>query len=541
MKIFLSQLNPIVGDIFGNTQKVLKTLQKAKKERVDIVLFPEMILCGYPTDDLLLFPEFISEIEKQTKKIASATIGLFVVVGTVRKEENKLFNTTAIFCDGKFLGYKDKTLLPSYEVFNESRYFKEGKKQKIWEFKGKRIGVFVSEDVWEHAKILKNTYYERDPVEEMKQLKPDIVLISSASPYFLRKKEIREKVYQRTTQTLECPVFVVNQVGGHEQLIFDGYSLYLNEKGEICQEAKGFEEDDMIIDLKNSFLSCPISFDYLHDLYNALVLGVKDYFYKNGFKKAVLGISGGIDSALSCCITVDALGKENVLALNMPTRFSLLEGMEDAKVLSENLGIKMIDMPIDHVYQIFLDLLSPIFSKKCFGTAEENIQARIRAMILMAVSNKLGHVVLSTGNKSEMAMGYCTIYGDMCGGFGVLIDVPKTYVYRLAKYLNKQEKRIPENIIRKEPSAELKQKQKDKDDLPEYSVVDKVLKNYVEEHMSKEEIVKKEKLNQNLVEELIHKIHLAEFKRRQGPIGVRVTKQSFGRGRFFPIVQKWVD
>ncbi len=430
--------------------------------------------------------------------------------------------------------------MPTYDVFSETRYFESGDKQKVWEYKQKKIGVLICEDVWMHSKISSIPFYQRDPVEELKQLHPEIVFILSASPYYMQKKDIRLNVYKQVAITLNCPVVCCNQVGANDQLIFDGNSVYLDSMGNIKVIGKAFEEDVILVDENNLEESCYLNDDEVEELFQALVLGIKDYFEKQNLQKACLGLSGGIDSAVSAYIAKEALGEENILAISMPTRFSSLSSFDDANKLIKNLKIKLLDVPIDQIYQSFLDLLSPIFQGRPFDTTEENLQARIRGMVLMAISNKLGYVVLSTGNKSEMAVGYCTLYGDMCGGFGVLEDVSKKMVYQLAKWINRNEEIIPNSIIEKPPSAELKEDQKDTDSLPPYPIVDEILQSYVEDHLTEKEIIEKFKLPKDLVKDLIGKIHLAEYKRRQAPPGVRVTKRSFGKGRFFPIVQGWV-
>ena len=543
MKIFLGQNNYIIGDLQGNTDKIIHDIHLAKEQKADIAVFSELAICGYPPDDFLLFHDFIEAMQKQLERIIKETKDIFVVVGLARfnKEQRgkPLYNSVAVICDQKLLGYKDKSLLPTYNVFDESRYFAEGEEEKVWQYKNKKIGVLICEDVWEHGQS-PCAQYSRDPVEDMHKLQPDIVLLATASPYYYKKMDLRLEIYKACCQTLQCPMAIVNQVGGNDQLIFDGYSCCLNAKGQVVTIAKGFEEDHLFFDTDQKE-PVKVSLDHIEDLYKALVMGVKDYFTKLKLTKACLGVSGGIDSALTAAIAVDALGKDNVLTLSMPSRFSSLSSIEDANQLVQNLNISIQHIPIDHVFQQFLDLLSPVFLGKPFGTAEENLQARIRGMVLMAVSNKLGHVVLSTGNKSEMAMGYTTLYGDMAGGLGVLTDVSKTLVYKLAKYVNRQKEIIPASCISKPPSAELKADQKDTDDLPSYDIVDAFLSDYVVSHMSLDEISKKQNLSKDLVQDLAKRLHRAEYKRRQGPLGLHVSKKSFSKGRFFPVVQKWID
>lgn len=544
MRIFLAQINPIVGDLKNNGNKIIKTLDLAREKNAEIVVFPEMSICGYPPEDLLLHHSFIEDVEKELTRIIEKTKSLFVLVGLPRKNilerEKPLFNSVAVIYNQKLLGFKDKTLLPTYDVFDERRYFEPGKEQKIFEFKGKKIGVFVCEDIWEHSGSIEVTKYNRDPVKELKELSPDLTFNLSSSPYYFKKKNLRISVCQKAAASLNCPMIFCNQVGANDQLVFDGYSFYVDGKGTILEMAKGFAEDFLLIDTEEKKHPKEFPQDPVEDLYSALVIGVKDYFYKQGFKKAILGLSGGVDSALVACIAQEALGKENVLALSMPSRYSSLASFEDAFLLCNNLGIELKDISIDHTYQVYLDLFSPFFYEKKRDITEENIQARIRGMILMAFSNKFGYIVLSTGNKSEMAMGFCTLYGDMCGGLGVLIDVSKANVYTLCRWINENKNNvIPESILTKAPSAELRENQKDQDTLPPYEIIDAVLEDYIEECLSIEQIVKKRKIGLALVEDVVRKIHLAEYKRRQSPPGIRVTKKSFSKGRNFPIVQKW--
>lgn len=544
MRILVAQLNPVIGDLEGNTQKIIQTLDEARTKEVDIVLFSELSLCGYPPEDLLLHPSFIDAQQKYLDMVIRASARLMVLVGFVRRNpsqgEKAIFNSAAIIQDGKLIGYEDKRLLPTYDVFDERRYFEPGTSSHLWEYKGKKIGVLICEDIWQHAGYVGYTNYSRDPVLDLVPLKPDLVLNLSASPYQFQKPDIRVKVCTKCAKTLHVPVILCCQVGGNDQLVFDGYSVYVDCDGQLRQIAKGFEEDLMIVDLEASACPCPFSYDPLKDLYKALVLGVRDYFHKQGFKKGCLGLSGGIDSALVACIAVDALGKENVLAIGMPSRYSSEMSLSDAKVLAERLGVEWREVPIEKPFQDFLDMLQPHFQGRGPDVTEENLQARIRGMILMAISNKLGYIVLSTGNKSEMGMGYCTLYGDMCGGLGVISDVTKEQVYALSRWINRNGEVIPQSIIDKEPSAELRPNQKDSDSLPPYPVVDKVLQGYVEEYLSPEEIAAKYDLPVEVVLDLARRIHRAEYKRRQAAPGIRVSKKAFRVGRRYPIVQGWM-
>ncbi|HUD02364.1 MAG TPA: NAD+ synthase [Rhabdochlamydiaceae bacterium] len=544
MKVLVAQLDPTIGDFSGNVQKIIQALSYAREKKIDIVLFPELTICGYPPEDLVLHDHFVTASEDALQKILPHTKGLMAVVGLVRRNlaqgEKSLLNSAAILQDGKIVGFHDKALLPTYDVFDERRYFEPGNEFKSWSWKGKNIGVLICEDIWQHAGYVGDTRYACDPVLEMLKLKIDLLLNMSASPYQYQKPDVRVKVCQKAAKTLKCPVVLCAQVGANDQLVFDGYSVYVNGKGELCQLAKGFQEDLMVIDLEAASCPCPFAHDAIGDLFRALVLGTRDYFEKQNFRKAILGLSGGIDSALTACIAVEALGKDNVYALSMPSHFNAPSSLKDAEKLANNLGIDFDVIPIDELYETYLKTLTPFFQGKPLDATEENIQSRIRGMILMALSNKLGYLLLSTGNKSELAMGYCTLYGDMAGGLGVIADVSKTQVYLLAKWINRKKEIIPQATIDKPPSAELRPDQRDTDTLPDYAIVDAVLQAYIEDLLTPEAIVKKYDFPMELVLDLIHRIHSSEYKRRQSAPGIRVTKKALRVGRRYPIVQKWM-
>jgi NAD+ synthase (glutamine-hydrolysing) len=544
MRVLVAQLNPVIGAIQKNVEKIIASLKSARKKKADIVLFSELTICGYPPEDLLLHQEFLEAVEAGLQTIIPQTNGLMVVVGTIRKsdhiQEKSLFNSAAIIQDKKLVGFYDKCLLPTYDVFDERRYFLKGAGSQIWEWKGKKIGVLICEDMWQHSGYMKNINYSVDPVIDLESSNPDLILNLSASPYQFQKPDTRVKVCERAAQTLKCPVILCAQVGANDQLIFDGYSVYVNEEGKLCQLAKGFEEDEILVDTEAASCPCPFDYDPMQDLYRALVLGTRDYFHKQGFSKGLVGISGGIDSALVACIAAEALGKGNVYGVYMPSPFSSPASLEDARALAKNLEIKFDEISIEQPFQIYLNLLKPYFQGKASDVTEENLQARIRGTLLMALSNKLGHILLSTGNKSEMAMGYCTLYGDMAGGLAVISDVLKTQVYTLSKWINRKKEIIPLSTIEKAPSAELRPNQKDSDTLPEYATIDAVVEAYIEDFLSPKEIMKKHKLDKALVMDLIKRIHRAEYKRRQAPPGIRVSRQAFRVGRRSPIVQGWI-
>lgn len=544
LKVLVCQVNPIVGDIEGNAQKILDSLEKGKSLDADLFLFPELCLTGYPPEDFVLLPHFVTAVEKALDKIVSASKGITAIVGTIRRNTIKsvkpLCNSAAVISNGKLLGFQDKTLLPTYDVFSELRYFEPASENKIWDINGKKVAITICEDIWSSSDQLEFTSYEINPLTAIKEKKPDLLLNLSASPWSLGKTRRRFKVGAAASQYVGCPLILCNQVGGNDNLIFDGFSFYVTPDGKLLDIAKGFEEDWLFVDTSAKKEEKVFSFPDMEKLFRALVLGVRDYFHKSGFHKACFGLSGGIDSALVACIAAEALGKENVLAVIMPSRYSSEGSVTDSEKLARNLGIETKKISIEEPFNSYLNLLKPHFHDLPFDNTEENLQARIRAMILMALSNKLGYVVLSTGNKSELAMGYATLYGDMCGGLGVISDLTKRHVYTLSRWINRNGEIIPETILKKEPSAELKENQKDSDSLPPYDIIDNVVTSYVEEHMTPEDIVKKYGYDPELVHKLIVKIHSNEYKRRQSPPGLRVSEKAFSVGRRFPIVQGWV-
>lgn len=543
MKALMAQLNYTVGDFQGNTEKILESLKKARQEGADLAVFSEMALCGYPPEDLLSTEGFVEEMGACLQRIVEASQGLFVVLGVARKNPvqvgKKLCNSAAVISDGKLLGFHDKWLLPTYDVFDEARYFEPGSTRHVWEHQGKKIGLLICEDMWQHAHEISGVSYARDPVGCLASENLDLLINLSASPYHLRKHELRLKVCQKAAQFLSCPLLLCCQVGGNDELIFDGYSLQVGSDGELLSLAKGFEEDLPIWQVGEKSKNFPLCLSESEELFKALSLGLRDYFHKSGLCKACLGLSGGIDSAVVACLAVSALGKENVLALSMPSRYSSSSSKTDAKALAETLGIVYEEISIEPLFDSYLTLLGPYFSGLPWSVAEENLQARIRGVILMAFSNKFGHVLLSTSNKSELAVGYTTLYGDLCGGLSVIADLKKGQVYEMARWVNRTEQIIPRSTLEKEPSAELREHQKDTDSLPPYEVLDAVVRGYVELGKSAEAISREGGIELSLVQELVHKIHRAEYKRRQAPPLLRVSPKSFRAGRKVPIVQKW--
>lgn len=543
MRILAAQLNPIIGDLEGNTHKILKAIATAKEHAIDIVLFSELVLTGYPPEDFLLLPHFMDSVEAHLKKIVEASSGITVILGTPRRNsdnmEKPLLNSAAIITDGKIVGYQDKILLPTYDVFDERRYFEPCKDSKIWMINGKRVGITICEDIWTDRDMIKYTSYLRDPVAELKPFKIDLMLNLSASPFSLGHLNNRLSACSRAAKMLRCPVILCNQVGGNDSLIFDGYSVYMGRDGYLSNYAPGYTEGYLLADLSQATGIREIQTNEPEEIYQALVLGLRDYFVKSGFKKACLGLSGGIDSALVACLAAEALGPENVLAVGMPSRYTSETSVTDAKKLVENLGIQYKEISIEQPFDAYLTLLKPEFAQKEADSTEQNMQARIRGMILMALSNKFGYIVLSTGNKSELAMGYTTLYGDTCGGLAVISDVTKKQIYEVAKWINRDKEIIPSNILTKAPTAELKPNQKDQDDLPDYAIVDNVLEAYIEEHQSPEHIAERFHYDLSLVQSLVKRMHANEYKRRQVPPGLRISEKAFSVGRRFPIVQGW--
>lgn len=543
MRILAAQINPTIGDLVGNTKRIIQFIEQGRNEGADLVVFPEMALSGYPPEDFILLPHFMEAVAKKLEEIVQASQDIAVIIGLPRynphKLEKILYNSAAFIQNGRLIDFVDKILLPTYDVFDERRYFEPGEQTKIWTIGSQTFAISICEDLWQHSGLLQSTHYRRNPVLEIEGHQPTCLINISASPYSINKFATRLSVCLSAARSLQCPVILCNQVGGNDSLIFDGYSLYVNQEG-LLQYANGFEEDKMMIDLELSHKPIKMELNLVQDLHRALILGVRDYFKKSGFQKACLGLSGGIDSAIVACIAAEALGPQNVLAISMPSRFSSLESSRDADLLAQRLGIEYREISIEAPFESYLQILAPAFEGYPPDITEENLQARIRGMLLMSFSNKFGYLVLSTGNKSELALGYSTLYGDMCGGLAVIGDVTKNQVYALAHWINRHKEIIPKFTIDRAPSAELRPDQKDSDSLPAYEIIDQVLQAYVEEHRSPEWIANHFHYPLPLVQNLIKRIHLNEYKRRQAPPALRISEKSFSIGRKFPIVQKWV-
>ncbi len=548
MKLALAQINPIVGNLEYNYKLHTEYILKALKNGAEIIVFPELSLIGYPPKDLLEKPIFVEkyfEYEKKLKKF-SEDKDLYIIFGGIDKNKEKgkyLYNTAIVLYKGKIITKGYKILLPTYDVFDEIRYFERGKKPVTFNFKKYKIGISICEDVWsiEKYKIINCDF---DPVKYLKEHQNiDFLINISASPYFENKEVIRKSLLKEQFKTHNVPIIYVNQVGGNDELIFDGNSLIIDKNGKIFS-AGNFRENLFFVkfdDLKieNVYPTDVKEYTGIESILQALILGLKDYVRKCGFKKVVLGLSGGIDSALVATIAVFALGSENVFALSMPSEFSSKGSITDAQKLAKNLGISLKVIPIKKIFRAFLDALNPIFKDLPFNIAEENIQARIRGTLLMAISNKFGHLLITTGNKSELAMGYCTLYGDMAGGLAVIADVYKTKVYELANFINRDREIIPQSIINKPPSAELRPNQKDEDSLPPYPILDKILKAYIEEYKSFKEIVEMG-FDEELVKNVLYTVDRNEYKRYQAPPCLKISVKSFGFGRRMPIAKGFV-
>jgi NAD+ synthase (glutamine-hydrolysing) len=539
MKVMLAQLNPTIGDIDGNTKKVMKSIEMARERGADLIVFPEMTLCGYTPEDLVFSQRFIDKMEESLDQIVRASRGLALLVGLIRRnpmrEEKLLYNSAAIISDGMLLGFYDKMLLPHYDVFNERRYFARGKSVQVWNIKGKRVAVLICEDIWQNASHVSNTTYVQDPVKELIPYRPDLLCNLTASPFQAEKGEIRVEVCRAASKTLGCPVAYACQVGANGMLIFDGYSMYVDKEGDLTHLAKGFREDWVVVETDEKMAAIKFEQDVKHDVYRALCLGVSDYFAKAHQTKAVIGLSGGVDSSLVASIAKDALGKENVVGIYLPTRFSSKESLEDAEELAKNLGIEFKNIPIDPLFAGFLETLHDHFASAEFDLTEENLQARIRGVMLMAFANKFKMLLLNTGNKSELALGYCTLYGDMCGALAVIGDVLKTDVYELCRVVNREREVIPKRVFEKAPSAELRHHQKDSDTLPPYDIVDVVLKAYIEGGQPIDIIARQYSIDYNTVYSIVERIYKAEHKMRQSPPALRVSGRALTIGRRKPL------
>jgi NAD+ synthase (glutamine-hydrolysing) len=545
MKIALVQFNPVVGDISGNTERIISFLEQAKSNVSDLVIFPELAICGYPPLDLLDYHSFVQNCELAMQKISGHCLGIAAIVGSPQLNFGKgkpIFNA-AWYINPKMEIEKvvHKTLLPNYDVFDESRYFESNTNFETIFLKGKTIGITICEDIWfnSNKKGFLNGgagSYLINPLEELRKLKPDLVINISASPFAAGKSSERKNLVAQGTAYLNCPLVYVNQCGANAELIFDGASMVFMPNGNLLHQSVSFEEAIDYVHIEESSLPQMLpSMQPLEEIEGALLLGIKDFFRKQGFKKAILGLSGGVDSALTLYLAVKALGAENVFPLMLPSQFSSNHSILDSIELCKNLNCKVERIEIEGPYQEMLLALQPFFHDLPFSLAEENIQARIRGTLLMAISNKFGYILLNTTNKSEMAVGYGTSYGDLCGGLGVLGDLYKTEVYELCGFINRNAEIIPQSILEKAPSAELRPNQKDQDSLPPYPVLDNVLKLYLEERKFAPEIITLG-FDQAVVQKVIGLVNASEYKRKQTPPVLRISEKAFGTGRRMPLV-----
>jgi NAD+ synthase (glutamine-hydrolysing) len=553
MKIAIAQINPTIGDLLLNAQKILEAAQRAASSGARLLLTPELSLCGYPPRDLLLNPSFVEAMGITLQNLAQdLPPNLAVLVGTVEPNLNahisggkSLFNSIALLENGKVKQVFHKRLLPTYDVFDERRYFEAGLQANYFTLDNIHIGVTICEDLWNDEEFWGKRSYAVNPIADLAILGVDLIVNLSASPYTVGKQQFRETMLRHSAVRFQQPMIYANQVGGNDDLIFDGRSFALNRQGEVISRARGFDTDLVVVEFDEAQRDfqlgtvAPVYESEDEEIWQALVLGVRDYARKCRFSKVVLGLSGGIDSAIVAAIATAALGKENVLGVLMPSPYSSEHSISDALALAENLGIKTNLLPIGELMQGFDQTLGDLFAGTEFGLAEENIQSRIRGNLLMAIANKFGYLLLSTGNKSEMAVGYCTLYGDMNGGLAVIADVPKTRVYSLCHWLNRNNEIIPENVLTKAPSAELKPGQVDQDSLPPYEILDDILQRLVHNHQSAAQIVAAGH-DPVIVDRVIQMVARAEFKRRQAPPGLKITDRAFGTGWRMPIASNWV-
>ncbi|MEH2073890.1 MAG: NAD+ synthase [Nostoc sp.] len=553
MKIAIAQINPTIGDLLFNAQKILEAAQRAASSGARLLLTPELSLCGYPPRDLLLNPSFVEAMGISLQNLAQdLPPNLAVLVGTVEQNleasitgGKTLFNSIALLEDGKVKQVFHKRLLPTYDVFDERRYFEAGLQANYFTLDDIHIGVTICEDLWNDEEFWGKRTYAVNPIADLAILGVDLIVNLSASPYTVGKQQLRETMLKHSAVRFQQPIIYANQVGGNDDLIFDGRSFALNRQGEVMCRARGFDTDLLVVEFDETQRDLQLSSvepayeSEDEEIWQALVLGVRDYARKCRFSKVVLGLSGGIDSAIVAAIASAALGKENVLGVLMPSPYSSEHSISDALALADNLGIKTNLLPIGELMQGFDQTLGDLFAGTEFGLAEENIQSRIRGNLLMAIANKFGYLLLSTGNKSEMAVGYCTLYGDMNGGLAVIADVPKTRVYSLCQWLNRNKEIIPQNVLTKAPSAELKPGQVDQDSLPPYEILDDILQRLIHNHQSATQIVAAGH-DSVIVDRVIQMVARAEFKRRQAPPGLKITDRAFGTGWRMPIASNWV-
>ena len=543
MKIALGQINPTIGDFSGNSARIIDFSKRARAAGASLILFPELSVCGYPPRDLVERSAFVENNRKAVENIVAQTRGIAVICGVVtpaQAETGKSVMNSAVWLeDGKVVLQQSKMLLPTYDVFDEMRNFAPANSQSVFPFCGKKMALTICEDAWNDKRFWNKRLYTADPVELLVQAGGDFVLNISASPFWIGKRELRRDMLAAIARNYKVPVVMVNQVGGNDSLVFDGSSVVLDSSGNVVAQAKSFEEDLLL------FETDPLAGE-MHEqvsgeegsVYSALVLGTRDYVHKCGFERVIIGLSGGIDSALTAAIAVDAVGAKNVIGVGMPGPYSSQGSIDDGRQLAENLGIRFELLCITDIFDSYRKTLQGVFAGMKEDVTEENLQSRARGGLLMALSNKFRALVLSTGNKSELGVGYCTLYGDMVGGLAVISDVPKTLVYRLSRYVNSRRAVIPQASLEKPPSAELRPDQKDSDSLPPYEVLDAILEDYVEDSHPAEQIARERGIDLALVKRVLRMVDLAEYKRQQAAPGLKISGKAFGYGRRFPIAAK---
>ncbi len=551
MKIAIAQINPTIGDFKNNCRKIKEYAAVAVELDCDLVVFSELVIPGYPPRDLLERKNFISANLEALNKLIESINGIGIICGyadySLCKKGNPLYNSAALFENGNLLYKAHKRLLPTYDVFDERRYFQPCREYSTFLYKGYSIGLTICEDIWNADGFLKKRFYQTDPVSLLVKQGADLIINISASPFFISKREVRWNMLSSLAAKYKVPLIYANQTGGNDSLLFDGSSAAFDKYGRMAARAGDFTEDLVVFDLdrQDSAESYqnnihPVSGSDEEAVLKALITGTRDYVRKCGFSRAVIGLSGGIDSALTAYIAAQALGPQNISLIFMPSEYTSRDNYEDTAALSANLGVKQQIIPINGMFREFLRYISPDFDRDNPDITEQNLQARIRGTILMGLSNKHGSILLTTGNKSECAVGYCTLYGDMNGGLAVISDVPKTMVYELARFINKEKEIIPPRIIEKPPSAELKDSQTDQDDLPPYEIIDPVLKGYIEDCKSPDELVENG-FDRKTVEKIIQKVNLSEYKRQQAAPGLKITSKAFGYGRRYPIAHKFYE
>ena len=553
MKIALAQTNSTVGDLCGNAKRILEFSRRAAEAGAKMVVFPELSLTGYPPRDLLEKESFLDRTEQHLERLAAdaGPLNVSIICGTVTRTGSPaghaIYNSAAVLQGGRIVFRQHKMLLPTYDVFDEARYFEPATKQSALTVGESVTALTICEDAWNDKQYWERRRYSRDPVEELASAGARILISINASPYHMGKRAQRSEIFTATARHFRLPIVYVNQVGGNDQLLFDGTSFAMSPDGEVIASAASFEEDLVMVDTETLTGDHHDTYpDECDAVYQALAMGTRDYIRKCGFERVIVGLSGGIDSALTAAIAVDAVGKENVIGVGMPGPYSSEHSVTDARDLAHNLGIRFELIPIKSQYGAFLDVLEPLFEGSLpsgpVGVTEENLQSRLRGVTLMALSNKWGALVLTTGNKSELAVGYCTLYGDMCGGLAIISDVPKTLVYSLARVANQRHANaIPENTFVKPPSAELRPDQKDTDSLPPYEILDQILRLYIENNESPRQIAGALDLPVTLVRDIVNKVDRNEYKRQQAAPGLKVTTKAFGIGRRFPIAQRFSE